>query len=92
MYKLPKIIYLYSATLWPDEIMSPDFYSINGLRAPVLCRMEGVPPSLKKVPVLFLRRITRSQVDLNLVGLLYREPFFCGGFSSLDQFNSQTNA
>ena len=77
LYKLPKIIYLYSATLWPDEIMSPDFYSINGLRAPIFCLMERVTPKSEKFPALVIRRLISSQVGINVVGLLYREELFC---------------
>ena len=51
---------------------------------------EEVPPKSEKVPVLVLRRLICSQVDLNVLGLLYPEPFFCGQFTSLARWNSQT--
>ena len=71
--------------------MSSDVHSISGLGAPVLCRMEEVPPNSEKVPALVLCRVIRIEAGLNVVGLLYRKPFFYGGFVSLDRRNSQTN-
>ena len=55
----------------------------TGFTVTALCRMEGVPPNSEKAPVPVLRMIIRSQVDLNVNGLLYREPLFCEQFASL---------
>ena len=57
--------------------MSSDAHSINGIGTPVICRMKGVPPKSQKVTELVLCRIIYSQVGVNVVGLLYRETFFC---------------
>ena len=71
--------------------MSSDAQYVNGLEAPVLFQMRGVTPKSEKVPVLVLHRLIRSQVGLDMVGLLYRDPFFCGRFASLARWNSHTN-
>ena len=63
----------------------------TGFTMPVLCRMEGVPPKSEKAPLLVLRMLIRIQADLNVNGLLYREPLFCEQFASLAQWNFQSN-
>ena len=68
-----------------------DVQSINGLGVPVLCWMEEVPPNSDKVPALVLCRVIRIEAGLNVVGLLYRKPFFYGRFVSLARRNYQTN-